>query len=167
MTTVYIRILDIDTGSMPASERCKLIAYIGTHDKSFPNPYKFKNNNHQCRSFTWKLPQNQLADNAFSISLYKRRIINGDRIIGKLSFNISAFPLNNVTRKTFYLRSPVPRKIYPSIKIEVHVTDRNNVIPFSAPIGKISKEFEFKKTNNEYYFQSQACFIQNFEYLRL
>lgn len=135
---VFVRLLDINTGTIQASNNCSILAYIGSVNRSFPHECRFKNDRVNYQNNIWLLQKKDLEDNAFQIVLYKQRFLKGNLELGKFEFNIDALPVNKVVQSKFTLDTPYPRPVHPTILVEIHVTDIPNVIPFSAPRGSFT-----------------------------
>lgn len=137
MKRVFVRILGLNTGSLKVSNHATVEAFVGMPKKSYPNHHTFKNDGMKCREFIWTLKDDDFYFDSFKITLYKRRILNGNVEIGHVKLNTRAFPPEKVIGIEVGLRVAQERKVKPRLQLEIHMTEDPNAVPFSAPRGKL------------------------------
>ena len=133
-TEIFIRVLNVDIGSFPASNKADLKVCIGPRQHYLDFAYTMKKNETNI-PYTWKFYSKNNQRSSFVIALFKKRYFGYNSEIGKVELNLSSFEPNAVTTREFTL---IPsngnnnNEYSPRIRLSIHV-NKNGSPAFKAP----------------------------------
>ena len=138
-TEIFVKVLSVDIGSFPASNKADLKVCIGPRRHYLDFAYDMKKHETNV-PHTWTFYSKNSEKSSFVIALFKKRYFGINSEIGKVELKVGSFEPNTVTTREFTLVPPNGNK-YSSdvarIRVSVHI-NKNGSPAFSAPQSTIN-----------------------------